>query len=123
MVMRTYRYFSCANGHEGIVITKQNDQPLSAMWESVSLKGMKENNRDTNGNTTYTCEKCSESMDVLVIWRNNKNQNLYKVLHQAIDCTNSRDGLKVMVYTPLEKLGEVFVRDKSEFLMKFTQVN
>lgn len=56
-------------------------------------------------------------------WRNNKNQNLYKVLHYATDCTNSRDGNRMVVYTPVdENSGAVFVRDEAEFLLKFTQV-
>lgn len=123
MVMRTYRYFSCANGHEGSEVTKENDQPYSTMWESVSVKGMKENAKDTRGYATYICEICRAPMEIVVRWRNNKNQNLYKVLHQATDCTNNRDGTKVVAYTPVDKLGEVFVRDEAEFLVKFTQVS
>lgn len=123
MAMRTYRYFTCPNGHDGSEITKENDQPYSTMWETVSLQGMKENAKDTRGYATYTCEKCREPMAVEVRWRNNKNQNLYKVLHQATDCTNSRDGTRVVVYIPVDKCGEVFVRDEAEFLVKFTQVS
>ncbi|MDI1361019.1 hypothetical protein [Methylotenera sp.] len=52
-----------------------------------------------------------------------KNQNIYKILHQATDCTNSRDGTRVVVYTPVDKRSEVFVRDEAEFLVKFTQVS
>lgn len=73
MVMRTsYRYFTCPNGHEGSEITKENDQPYSAMWESTSLNGMKENAKDSRGYPTYTCEICREPMEVEVRWRNNK---------------------------------------------------
>jgi len=61
-------------------------------------------------------------MEALICWRNNKNGNLYKVLHYATDCTNSRDGVRVVVYTPVEKPGEIFVRDEAEFVLKFTQV-
>lgn len=62
-------------------------------------------------------------MKAAVLWRNNKNRNLYKVLHYATDCTNSRDGTRMVVYTPVdEKSGAVFVRDEAEFLLKFTQV-
>ncbi len=63
------------------------------------------------------------SVKIASVWRNNKNQNLYKVLHYASDCTNSRDGNKVIVYTPADgQSAAVFVRDEAEFLLKFTQI-
>lgn len=58
-----------------------------------------------------------------MLWRNNKNQNLYKILHYATDCTNSRDGAKVVVYCPVDRLEQVFVRDEAEFMLKFTQID
>lgn len=61
-------------------------------------------------------------MDIATVWRNNKNQNLYKVLHYATDCTNSRDGNSVVVYTPIESPGAVFVRDETEFVLKFSKL-
>jgi hypothetical protein len=61
---------------------------------------------------------------IATIWRNNKNNHLYKVLHYANDCTNSRDGNKVIVYTPANGESEaVFVRDEAEFLLKFTRTS
>ena len=46
-----------------------------------------------------------------------KTGNLYDVLcMDAIDCTNERDGTKVIVYT---RDGMVFVRERDEFLKKF----
>jgi len=58
-----------------------------------------------------------------MFWRNNKNLNLYKILHHATDCTNSRDGTKMVVYCPVERPEQVFVRDEAEFMVKFTQVD
>lgn len=55
------------------------------------------------------------------IWINNKNLNEYKVLKEGIDCTNERDGLVVVIYV-LHKIDDMlFVREKEEFLKKFTQ--
>ena len=42
MTMRTYRYFSCPNGHKGTEKTSENDQPYSTAWESVTTEGMRE---------------------------------------------------------------------------------
>jgi len=55
------------------------------------------------------------------IFRNKKNGKLYKILYEAIDCTNHRDEEKTIVYTPVYEDGEVkiFVREKSEFIHKF----
>ena len=50
------------------------------------------------------------------IWINNKNGKEYTVLGEAIDCTNERDGLEVIVY---EIEGKQFVREKKEFTEKF----
>lgn len=53
------------------------------------------------------------------LYRNKKKQTLYRVLHRAIDCTNERDGTRVVVYTNVEGEPLVFVREESEFLAKF----
>jgi len=50
----------------------------------------------------------------------NKTGNVYTMVAEAIDATNSRDGLIVIIYQ--NKKGEFFVREKSEFLQKFTRV-
>jgi voltage-gated potassium channel len=36
------------------------------------------------------------------LYRNKKNGHLYQVLHRAQDCTNARDGTRVVVYTPAD---------------------
>ena len=54
------------------------------------------------------------------LWINNKNEREYQVLNEAIDCTNERDGLIVGVYICKEAEGKLFVREKNEFLKKFS---
>lgn len=54
------------------------------------------------------------------IWFNNKNKREYQIVKEAIDCTNERDGLEVIVYICKEVPDKLFVREKSEFLSKFT---
>lgn len=52
-------------------------------------------------------------------YRNRKTGNVYTVVSEGIDCTNSRDGTKVVVYTD----GRLtFVREDSEFYEKFERV-
>lgn len=49
----------------------------------------------------------------------NKTGNVYYVLSAAaIDCTNSRDGTSVVIYTDGKHM---FVREHDEFLKKFTK--
>lgn len=54
------------------------------------------------------------------IWINKKNGREYQVVQEAIDCTNERDGLIVVVYICKEVEGKLFVREKTEFLNKFS---
>ncbi|AVQ30832.1 hypothetical protein C4N18_06250 [Fusobacterium varium ATCC 27725] len=54
------------------------------------------------------------------LWINNKNGREYQVIDEAIDCTNERDGLIVVVYICKEAKGKLFVREKNEFLKKFS---
>lgn len=54
------------------------------------------------------------------LWINNKNQKLYKVINEGIDCTNERDGLTVVIYSNFED-ERLFVREKQEFFNKFTE--
>lgn len=53
-------------------------------------------------------------------YRHNKTGNMYTMISEAIDATNSRDGQVVVIYQ--NKKGEFFVREKSEFLQKFTKI-
>ena len=54
------------------------------------------------------------------LWINNKNRREYQVINEAIDCTNERDGLITVVYVCKEAEGKLFVREKGEFLIKFS---
>jgi len=54
------------------------------------------------------------------LYRNKKNGRLYKKLFEAIDCTNVREGEKVVVYT--DGLTKMFVREIEEFNNKFDKV-
>jgi hypothetical protein len=61
-----------------------------------------------------------------MIYRHNKTGNLYQFLGIAIDCTNSRNGTRVVFYVrePVEDLTntKIFVREESEFFEKFAKV-
>jgi hypothetical protein len=39
MTMRTRFKLTCACGHEGEILLKENDQPYSKSWERYSLEG------------------------------------------------------------------------------------
>jgi hypothetical protein len=56
---------------------------------------------------------------VRVAWFNNKTGDEYKVLFDAMNCTNDRNGQMMVVYTNGEKN---FVRDKAQFEQKFRRV-
>lgn len=61
-------------------------------------------------------------------YRHNKTGNLYvafghaETFDKAIDCTNSRDGVKVVIYHAEDNNWQLFVREREEFLEKFTFV-
>ena len=55
-------------------------------------------------------------------YKNIKNGNIYKILFHAIDCTNIRDGTKVIVYCPLQNESLICVREETEFYSKFEKV-
>jgi len=47
---------------------------------------------------------------------NKKNKKIYRIIIEATDTTNSRDGLEVVVYCDSSR---TFVRERLEFLEKF----
>lgn len=55
-------------------------------------------------------------------WRNNKNGEVYHLIAQATDCTNSRDGTPVLIYSSEDRPEKLYVREVSEFEAKFTQI-
>ncbi len=53
-------------------------------------------------------------------YKNKKKGTLYDVIGRCINCTNSEDGQKMIIYTN----GELtFVREEKEFYEKFELVN
>lgn len=58
----------------------------------------------------------------ITTWRNKKSGGLYHIYDKAIDCTNERDGLKVIIYHQKSDYVRVFVREESEFYEKFEKV-
>ena len=62
MTLRTFRYFVCPNGHQGVEKTSENDQPYSTNWETVTPTEMC--NAPSNGQvvTEYVCSKCDQPM-------------------------------------------------------------
>lgn len=62
MTMRSFRHFVCPNGHEGTETTRENDQPYSSAWESVTTEGLVDAGKDDRGYATYICKACSLDM-------------------------------------------------------------
>lgn len=52
-------------------------------------------------------------------WKNIKTEGYYALLAHGIDCTNARDGLPVVVYSPENNPHMIFVREEKEFYQKF----
>jgi hypothetical protein len=57
-------------------------------------------------------------LDIIATWINIKTGEKYRIMVDAIDTTNIRDGTEVIVYRNMET-GKVFVREKEEFYIKF----
>jgi len=54
------------------------------------------------------------------LYTHDKSGVVYSVHTIGFDCTNERDGLRVVVYSQYVHPGQVFVREEQEFLKKFT---
>jgi hypothetical protein len=52
-------------------------------------------------------------------YRNLKTGNIYRHLAVAVDATNERDGLLVVVYCPDDNEHTIYVREQEEFYTKF----
>jgi len=61
-------------------------------------------------------------MNKFAIWRNKKTGELYQIYDKAIDVTNERDGLKVIIYGLKSSDNQTFVREESEFYEKFEKL-
>lgn len=56
-------------------------------------------------------------------WKNNKTGEVYCLLAQATDCTNSRDGTPVILYYRESDPAPLYIRELREFDAKFTQIS
>ena len=54
------------------------------------------------------------------VYRNKKNGKLYTVTDEAINATNAQDGQQMIAYRSSD--GQLYVREKAEFLAKFDSV-
>lgn len=54
-----------------------------------------------------------------MVYTHKKTGNLYTLLSEAIDCTNSRDGTRVAIYSPIEDPSKIYVRELAEFKDRF----
>jgi hypothetical protein len=52
------------------------------------------------------------------VYRHKKTGNLYEVFMQVLECTNSREGIPMIVYGPRGGV-PLYVRERAEFLEKF----
>ena len=55
----------------------------------------------------------------MLLYKHKKTGNIYRHLAVATDCTNSRDGVVVVVYCPYDNGHEIYVREQAEFEEKF----
>lgn len=58
-----------------------------------------------------------------MIYRHFKNGKFYLYRHTGIDTTNERDGIAVVIYSPLATPDAYYVREKQEFDRKFMPVS
>lgn len=58
----------------------------------------------------------------MIRYKNKKTGKFYAMLAAGVDCTNSRDGLMVVVYSPEDDQHMIFVRERNEFYEKFEEV-
>ena len=55
----------------------------------------------------------------MLLYKHKKTGNIYRQLAIATDCTNSRDGVVVVVYCPDDNGHTIYVREQAEFDEKF----
>jgi hypothetical protein len=57
------------------------------------------------------------------LFKNIKNGDIYEIINIGYDATNNREGNTVVIYNKLKNPKDApFIRDLSEFLLKFTMV-
>lgn len=55
----------------------------------------------------------------MIAYIHKKTGKRYLMLAHGIDCTNSRDGVPVVIYCPDDDENTIFVRERDEFYEKF----
>ena len=56
------------------------------------------------------------------LFKNKKNNLIYEIVDEVINCTNDRDGQRMYLYKPANK-NLLFVRDIKEFHEKFEKID
>jgi hypothetical protein len=53
-----------------------------------------------------------------------KTGNIYKMLHECLECTNGRENKEYIAYVEADDVDhvDVFVRERDEFFKKFEEV-
>ena len=59
----------------------------------------------------------------MTCYKNKKTGKTYMLLAHAIDSTNERNGLSVIIYCPDDDGNSIYVREESEFMEKFELIN
>ena len=57
----------------------------------------------------------------MIRFRHKKSGRFYALLAHGVDCTNSRPGTAVVVYSPEGNPHAIYVREESEFYEKFEE--
>ena len=52
-------------------------------------------------------------------YRHTKPGNIYLLIAEGVDCTNSRDGTPVTIYRPEDEHSRIYVRASDEFADRF----
>ena len=59
----------------------------------------------------------------MIRFRHKKTGKFYALLAHGCDCTNSRAGTPVVVYSPEEDPHAIYVREREEFYEKFEEAD
>jgi len=55
-------------------------------------------------------------------FKNKKNKKTYIYLSDGIDCTNVREGTRVVIYHPDNNENAIYIREYKEFFDKFQRI-
>ena len=57
-----------------------------------------------------------------MIYKNKKNEKVYRIIGRVINATNAQDGQVMFLYEQTENRGKLFVREEKEFFEKFEKI-